>query len=411
MRIGPASLFLAIALFLPAARAQNAAPADQELIRALMAKVDALEKRVRELETRAAPPAPAPAVQTAALPPVEHGGHDADVSQAKASPTINVRGFGDLGYSASRHGDASNSFAMGQLDLFLSSRLSEHLSVLMETVFEHGRDNSTGIDVERALLQYRPSRLFNVDVGRYHTQIGYYNTAFHHGTWFQTAIGRPSIFMFEDDGGLLPVHNVGVSIGGRVPSGSANLGYIFEIGNGRSYRPGAEQVQNRFDDNAFKAINIGLNARPSRLPGLRAGASMYRDRVSMDGWRFEQEVLAAHLVYMLGRTEFLNEAVWMRHTPIEGPVRGTTSIPAMYSQFSYRFGAVRPYMRYEYRNGPGRDPVISAIGAGAGLAQTVSLGARYDFSEFAAFKAQLARLSQDQKRTALQAAFQFAFTF
>jgi len=36
---------------------------------------------------------------------------------------------------------------------------------------------------------------------RYHTAIGYYNTAYHHSTWFQTTTGRPFLFEFEDKGG------------------------------------------------------------------------------------------------------------------------------------------------------------------------------------------------------------------
>ena len=57
---------------------------------------------------------------------------------------------------------------------------------------------------------------FNVAVGRYHTAIGYYNNAYHHGKWLQTAAERPHIYDFEDSGGLLPIHNVGVSVSGAI---------------------------------------------------------------------------------------------------------------------------------------------------------------------------------------------------
>jgi hypothetical protein len=42
----------------------------------------------------------------------------------------------------------------------------------------------------------------------------------------QTAVGRPFIFAFEDEGGILPIYNVGLSAAGRVPSGGLNLQYV-----------------------------------------------------------------------------------------------------------------------------------------------------------------------------------------
>src|SRR5207247_10157642 len=52
----------------------------------------------------------------------------------------------------------------------------------------------------------------------------------------QTTIDRPFIFAFEDEGGILPVHNVGLSASGQIPSGRLGLRYIAEIGNGRTSR-------------------------------------------------------------------------------------------------------------------------------------------------------------------------------
>ena len=48
-----------------------------------------------------------------------------------------------------------------------------------------------------------------LEVGRFHTDIGYWNTAFHHGLWLQIPVERPHVLRFEDDGGLVPVHWVG----------------------------------------------------------------------------------------------------------------------------------------------------------------------------------------------------------
>src|SRR5262249_35897371 len=128
-----------------------------------------------------------------------------------------------------------NTFQSGEFDLFLSSRLSPKVSFVSEIVYGSDAPHQWGLDVERFPITYKPSRYFQVSGGRYHTSIGYYNTAFHHGTWFQTATGRPFMYYFEDSGGILPVHGVGISTTGLVPGTERyELHWVAEVSNGRS---------------------------------------------------------------------------------------------------------------------------------------------------------------------------------
>ncbi len=109
-----------------------------------------------------------------------------------------------------------STFQAGEFNLFMTSKLSDHLSFLAEVVLGPDATNVFGPDIERYQLTYRANRYFSASVGRFHTSIGYYNTAYHHGNWFATAEGRPIMYLFEDSGGILPVHMVGVSITGAV---------------------------------------------------------------------------------------------------------------------------------------------------------------------------------------------------
>ena len=65
------------------------------------------------------------------------------------------------------------------------------------------------------LLTYKASDYFQISFGKYNTAIGYYTNAFHRAHFFQTAISRPIMFADEDDGGILPVHNIGVTATGQ----------------------------------------------------------------------------------------------------------------------------------------------------------------------------------------------------
>ena len=222
----------------------------------------------------APPPAQEPTLQNPAGP------HQDMIAPAGIGP-LRIRGFNDINFLASRKGNTPNTFAIGQIDLFLSSSLTPVLNMIGEVVIEAGEDNSIAVDPERLLLQYSPSDMFSISAGRYHTSIGYYNAAYHHGNWFQTAIGRPFVFRFEDDGGILPVHGVGISAQGQIPSGRAGLRYVAEVSNGRRSRsPDDEPVQTAVDENRRKAVNLALIARPASIPGFQAGFSVYRDRLT-----------------------------------------------------------------------------------------------------------------------------------
>src|SRR5207237_7704737 len=139
---------------------------------------------------------------------------------------------------------------LGQMDLFITSQLSEKFSVLAELILEANQRNEFSIEIHRLLLKYQFNDYFNLSAGRYHTAIGYYNTAYHHGSWFQTAADRPFIFAFESMVGILPLHNVGLSVTGRIPRAPFGLRYVAEIGNGRASRsPLDRAVQTAVDEN------------------------------------------------------------------------------------------------------------------------------------------------------------------
>lgn len=403
---------------------------DRKTLELLLKRVDQLEARVRQLEAErqlvvAANPgsdptpsngassapvsqvmaAPPPVVQPtaeskapAAAPqePEQAQQENAMAERMDLSKTLlRIRGFGDV----SLHGDSqkgdTTSFSLGQLDLFVTSDISDKFKFLSEIVFEGGPDNIYGttagstntfsVDVERYVLQYSPNDYLNISAGRGHTAIGYYNTAYHHSTWLQTTTGRPFLFEFEDRGGILPIHTIGVSASGLLPSGPLGLHYDAEVGNGRASRTPLteEPVQNEIDDQNHKAFNLALFARPETVRGLQAGFSIYRDLLApAHSPRIGETILAAHAVLIRPAYEWLNEALLDRHS-----VLGTGAVfntPGFYTQISRQYQAFRPYFRYQYLNVANNEPVFPDVG----LRHGPSLGLRFDASESVALKFQ-----------------------
>src|SRR5258707_10325413 len=100
--------------------------------------------------------------------------------------------------------------------------------------------------------------------GRYHTPVGYWNTAFHHGAWLQTTITRPDIVRFG--GTFIPIHFVGFLAEGNIPSGGAGLSYNVGVGNGRGnviFRPGDAGDNN---NNRSEERRVGKECRSRWSP-------------------------------------------------------------------------------------------------------------------------------------------------
>jgi len=395
-----------------------------EVIQKLIARVEALEREVAELKqasakstqtTATATADPAPVKEVAAAPaaatpaPAPETTEPANSEPADAS-RFDFRGFADVDFDRNVAGSSSKKFALGEVDLFTTTQISPRLTFLAEAALDTDSEVTVGsipVDVERLLLQVRGNDYFNLDIGSYRTAIGFYNTAYLRGEWLQTAVTRPLLFTFEENGGFLPLHNVGLSANGAIPAGDFGLHYVVEVGSSRNYgQPGRTGFD--LEDNA--AFNFALYSRPKSIPGLEIGFSVYRDRLSpVPAYSMGRRIWTAHAVYQAHRWEFLNEAMLAE---FNGPPDGYAHVPGFYSQLAYRVGGKwTPYFRYDYSNIYGRGVV------GAGAPQYVPWrnaetgGIRFDLTESVALKFELGHDVERLQPNFIQAAMQLAFTF
>ncbi len=406
------------------AAAQNV---DQNTVNQLLQRLAESERRIQSLEDKLAAlsggaaspanPVTAPAVSAQTPPPPQtapvvtgaSASDMANMSHDGSGPLgrIEFQGFGDISYIASAPQvqpaanqfaelaqGHSNTFALGELDFFLTDQISKNFSFLAELSASacpygcSGATNEYGLEAERLMLTYKPSEYFQISFGRYHSMIGYYDLEYHHATWLQTTVDRPFLFAFEDHGGILPIHNVGVSMQGKVPSGSLNLHWGFETGNGRaSNNLFTEPVQNNIDENNGKTFDFAAWAKPDWAPGVQFGASVYHDRLyPANATRVGQTILSAHAVYNRSGNEFLNEIVVENNNLLDQ--HATIHTTGFYSQVSHRLSIFRPYFRYEYLNVNQRDPIFGFYGRRDGPLG----GIRWDAGEFTAFKLQIEHL-------------------
>jgi hypothetical protein len=390
----------------------------------------------------AGPPAEAPAAPAPTPPAVPLNtadpqtqdmtapGHTMDIA---GGPVLNIKGFFDFNFGVGSIanplvfpmvdngcGTCGNSltpphtgFQAGEFDLFISSKLSDKLSFIAEVVLGPDNTNVFGLDIERYQLTYKASSYFSATAGRFHTSLGYYNTAYHHGNWFSTAQGRPIMYLFEDSGGILPMHMVGLSFAGAVPhTETLGLHWVAEIGNGNSSNPATIAIQNFRSDRNYKATNVAAYIRPQFLSGLQIGGSWYHDglnpsqaEIPLPVPAVRQNIESAYVVYFSQNWEFMNEAVLLSNhlTGAHGSFRS----PMAYAQIARKFGIFKPYFRYQYVRDNMNDPLNILQGTYYGP----SLGLRVDFTDFAAFKLQYNHLYQSYQLAGNGLNGQIAFTF
>ena len=328
--------------------------ADRETIRQLVQQVKKLQEQVSALEGKQS--ATSVAADTVLMQPAleqpaqdassSNGSAAADVRETHDLRGIQWRGFGEVNYKVLDQrkpelgtfgfnpGSAGN-FYIGDFDLYLTSKLTDKASVLAELVVGEEVDQTFSVELARALLKYDSNDHLRLSVGRYHTNVGFYNAAFLSGKWLQTTVDRPLVMEFSDAGGLLPTQAIGLSVTGQIPSGRLGLNYVAEYGSADTIRP-ALNGGGEADENNGNYFNVSLLLRPEAVPGLQVGASYYHDRISnfflVPKVRLGQTIVNGHVVHTGHGFESQNEAFLIRNAYEEsGPIY---NMPAFDTQFA-----------------------------------------------------------------------------
>lgn len=379
-------------------------------------RIEDLERKVAELTATvnrlSSQQAAAPAAATTAAQLEE----SAVVKEEElASPKLNIRGFGHLQYDFSKAQnsdntvDETNHFTNGGVDLFITSKVAKKISFLNETVFEFGTNGTNTLDVERVLLKYELSDKLNIALGRGHTALGYWNEHFHHGTWLQTTTGRPTIYKFEDDGGILPVHYVGLEFSGILDAPGGTVSYVSNVANGRGTI--GDEVKLVEDNNDSKMVGFMFTYEPAAILGLGLGLNVITDKIPAKagtadrGDEIDETISGAHIFYVQDPWEILLEAQNVNHFNHATDLRDESV--GGYGQLGYKIGKYKPYFRHDWLRVSDRDPFFE------GLVEDESsntLGLRYELSTFNALKFEYRHIDQDnaQKNEAtVQSSFAF----
>jgi hypothetical protein len=397
-------------------------------VQTLLDRIQQLEKRIGELEERERkepaaqtsnlvlptpadqPTAPATAGPSQALHS-EHG-TSPEVREAEVHyPSLQIRGFGDVDFQSTDQKGTLSGFSLGQLDLHFASPLSRKISYFGEVTFT-AEPTTYELNVERSFVRYDYNDYFKISFGKFHTPIGYWNTAYHHGAWLQTTIIRPQMIKFG--GAFTPVHIAGIQAEGSIPSGSLGLRYSLAVGNGRGAT--FSKAGDSGDVNNNRAWLAQVTAQPASLMGLEMGGSYYHDELTpTPGVNFREWIAGGYVFWGKGRPEVLAEYENVHHTSVE--TAQTFNTTGYYAQVAYRLpwqeNKWKPYYRFEYIHRPTLEPVWDITGTASVEDLVGSLvGVRWDITNFACFKGEYRKFRQAPGTPSVNGAFfQSAFTF
>ena len=304
-------------------------------------------------------------------------------SAAHSGPEFNAIGFADVNY-ISADGARPDGFVIGQAVAHLIASLDDSLSVFGE-FSATAKDSEYAFEIERLIIKYDFSDRYKLSAGRYHTPIGYWNSAFHHGAWLQTTTSRPESVKFGSK--ILPIHFVGVLLEGQLPSGDLGLEYKAGLGNGR--HANIARAGDAGDINGDSAWMVQLLAKPRNTNGLSAGVGFYSDRVTLpDSPEIKESTVSAYAAWSNESPEVILEYIHSTHELVtDSGVNG--DVDAWYAQFAYRmagkYRAWKPYARLERTRVDASDPMLGAEGLDydGGI-----LGVRWDFNSYAVLKAE-----------------------
>lgn len=329
-------------------------------------------------------------------------------------PKLDIRGFADITFNAeddvNDNEQNSNTFKIGQLTTFITSELSDTISVLAETVFEYDDENELVTDVERLELKYALSELVNIKIGRSHTALGFWNTEYHHSTWLHSTAFRPLIHNWEDEDGIIPNHFVGLYVFGKRDFDGFDFEYDLGIANGRGKT--RTKIQNVQDRNDAKAFNARLQIAPSFLPELKIGVSAYFDKIPADtstaarNGEIDELILGGHITYFKDNVELLAEVLHFNHD--DEVSRKDYNTLGLYLQGAYQFDKWKPYYRFDFIDFGGGDPYFTPDDIDI---TKHTLGIRWDPITWNSIKLEYSYNERDDANDTHAVTIQFAFPF
>ncbi len=141
-----------------------------------------------------------------------------------ANATIDFLVFPEIKINHNNGESFSNDNITPSLDFFLSGNMGS-IKLLSELYVSERVQH-----IERLQVGFNLTPSARLWFGRHHNPNGYWHTQYHHGTFLQTSITRPSMVELGGAGGIIPSHSTGVLLEGELELQTSAWHYAASIG-------------------------------------------------------------------------------------------------------------------------------------------------------------------------------------
>jgi hypothetical protein len=344
--------------------------------------------------------------------------HQMAIGNAHARLSANV--FGDVDFSYGSQANTHPAFAIGTMSFLITGDLEKHFTSTAEIALEYDDTGTLGFDLERFLVGWHDEHFF-VTAGRVHTAFGYWNNAYHHGKWLQPTIARPRWVEFEDSGGLLPIHTVGLSGGFSADLGRfTKLRTTVSVSNGRGHIQ--DDLRNTFDYQDSKAVHGQVEFIGVGLPDLRIGVASMYDQIppTTAGIRpaypgsIDEVIVNAHVAYPGYPLLVIIEGYGVSHR-IPGHTFWTYG---GFATLGYAIGMVTPYVRGQWITTHGGTDPFFVPGGDANAPDAAKFGElegiaglRVDLTDWTAVRGEYSATQLAHDRVVHQGTLQWCWGF
>jgi len=241
----------------------------------------------------------------------------------------------------------------GALDFYFTKNINSRINIFIDLVFEYV-DTAYISDLERMYIGYDVNEYLQTTFGKFHTPIGYWNNAFHHGLQLQTSILRPKFLNFNDEGGILPVHTLGILASADIN----DFSYRIYISTGSSIV--SKETNSSITNNGIITPNesgahngdklYGINLSYYVMEDIKMGIHSFYQRVSIFNNRSTDVFMyGAYLFTEFDSLEFSTETYLFSNKNNSGSLSSEIlNSNATYAQIAYDFNGLKPYARVEF---------------------------------------------------------------
>lgn len=306
-----------------------------------------------------------------------------EISNSSTKQTNNFVGVGPTGqYIKNDSSFSKSNFNTGTFALFVTSQLSDRISVLSEVSFS-STGNKSSFELQRLMVRYNIQDYFSIRAGKMFTPIGYWNNQFTLGLVLQPTIQRPQALRTVADGGVLQYKDNGIQVEGENIT-SARLSYKVLVGNGIGYYGSNDKADHHV------AVTGQVAAEPA--DGLKIIASGMFDRVQKGKPNPNGTISAlpddGNLSLLVGSVAYMNPqkkaefiAEFLHQTTTFDNIGKRTSYSG-YFYGGYKItDKITPYFLYNYTQAGASttqaDPYFAPLPVNI---NSLTIGARYKFN-------------------------------